>query len=105
MKGRARLYSGTALASGAWNFVIAWTGRNSNCVIEDCTGSFLLWFAGLLIILAAAVALLSRLEKERFPTKPLGFISPSSWGRGHFLWSSMRLSMNWTSPLRRRSVC
>jgi hypothetical protein len=58
MKGRALLYAGTALASGAWNFVIAWTGRNRNCIIEDCTGAFLLWFAGLMIILVAVVALL-----------------------------------------------
>jgi hypothetical protein len=82
MKGRAWLYAGTALASGAWNFVIAWTGRNRNCIIEDCTGAFLLWFAGLVVILVAVVALLRRGGKERFPTKPLALISLLFVGSG-----------------------
>jgi hypothetical protein len=75
MKGRAWLYAGTALASGAWSFVIAWTTRNRNCIIEDCMKFGVLWFAGLVIILVAVVALLRRGGKERFPTKPLALIS------------------------------
>jgi len=82
MKTRAWLYAGTAIASGAWNFVIAWTGRNRNCIIEDCKGAFLLWFAGLVVILIAVVALLRRRGKERFPTKPLALISLLIVGSG-----------------------
>jgi FtsH-binding integral membrane protein len=82
MKRRAWLYAGTALASGAWNFLIVWTGRNRNCIIEDCTGAFLLWFAGLVVILVAVVALLRRGGKERFPTKPLALISLLFVGSG-----------------------
>jgi hypothetical protein len=82
MKRRAWLYAGTALASGAWNFVIAWTGRDRNCIIEDCTGVLLLWFAGLVVILVAVVALLRRGGKKRFPTKPLAVISLLFVGSG-----------------------
>jgi hypothetical protein len=82
VRGRAWLYAGTALASGAWNFGIVWAGRNRNCIIEDCTGAFLLWFAGLVIILVAVVAWLRRGGEERFPTKPLALISLLFVGSG-----------------------
>jgi len=68
-------------------------------------GVFLLWFAGLVIILAAAVALLSRLEKERFPTKPLAFISLLFVGSGALSLAIYVVVDELDEPLERRLAC
>ena len=77
---RARLYVGSALASGSWAFLVAWSGEDKNCVIDGCFWDcFFLW-TGFAIILLTTVALLVRRDRTRFPTKPLALISVFSVG-------------------------
>ena len=71
MRNRLRLYVGVALAGGSWAFAIAWTSRNRNCVIDECWWTYFLWWTGLGVILLGTVALLARVERTRFPLKPL----------------------------------
>jgi hypothetical protein len=90
MKGRPWLYAGTALASGAWSFLNVWTGRNTNCIIEDCTKFFVVWFGGLAIILVAVVALLRLGGKERFSDEAIGAYQSSTCGVGGSLYRRLR---------------
>jgi len=75
MRSHLRLYVGVALAGGSWAFAIAWTSRNRNCLIDECWWTYFLWWTGLGVILLGTVALLARVERTRFPVKPLILIS------------------------------
>ena len=74
MRSLLRLYVGVALAGGTWAFAIAWTSRDRDCLIDDCRWPIFLWWTGLAVILLATVALLARVDRTRFPAKPLALI-------------------------------